>query len=210
MNEWARAWEYALTLAHEQGHALDEHGRHPLQARLSGRRGRYRQELAAVSMIFLVVRRLGLDDRLALVRCCLQQEPDRPCESVPLKAASTGETAFCLGGCVHLADPMLADCYNPRGGDQSPSETKSAADVIWRPTLQCCGAGPRVAPLTKGAARFCHPLDGGHVRLVRPRSRPSVGSATPCTLTFPSWRRCHDYKGGTRRGAEPVADLRGQ
>ena len=76
VNERARAWEYALTLAHELGHALDHHGQHPLQARLTGRRDRHRQELAAVSMTFLVVHRLGLDDRLAAARRYLRREQD--------------------------------------------------------------------------------------------------------------------------------------
>ena len=83
MNERARAWEYALTLIHELGHALDHHGRHPLQAFLTGRHGRYRQELAATSMTHLVVCRLGLDQRLATARRYLRRERAYLHEYVP-------------------------------------------------------------------------------------------------------------------------------
>ena len=58
----ALAWRYALTLAHEVGHALDFNRIHPLQVHLSGRRTRYRSELAAVAHTHLIVAEFHLAD----------------------------------------------------------------------------------------------------------------------------------------------------
>ena len=59
----ARAWRYVTTLAHEVGHALDYHGRHPAQAALPpSHSSRYRAELAAVAFAVVAMRQLGLSD----------------------------------------------------------------------------------------------------------------------------------------------------
>ena len=61
MREQLRGWRYITMLAHEIGHALDHHKQHPAQHMLRSPRGRYREELAAVSFEFAFMRQLGLD-----------------------------------------------------------------------------------------------------------------------------------------------------
>ena len=55
----ARAWNYALTLAHEVGHALDHHKLHPAQHLLKGKHTRYRVELASTSFCIRVAQQCG-------------------------------------------------------------------------------------------------------------------------------------------------------
>ena len=57
----ARHWLYVDVLAHEVGHALDRHGLHPAQHLLHSPRGRYRNELAAVSFEIAVCCQGGLN-----------------------------------------------------------------------------------------------------------------------------------------------------
>lgn len=71
----ARHWLYVDVLAHEIGHALDFHGRHPCQQMLHSPRSRYRVELAAVSYEIAVCRQLGLT-RMKNVRRWLQQSTE--------------------------------------------------------------------------------------------------------------------------------------
>lgn len=57
----ALAWKYALSLAHELGHAFDYHGIHPAQEVLTGpRSSRYRQEVAAVAFAHRFISEMGL------------------------------------------------------------------------------------------------------------------------------------------------------
>ena len=57
---WVSGWRGVCVMAHEIGHALDYHKAHPLQSRLTGRRSRYRDELAASSYREMVCRHWGL------------------------------------------------------------------------------------------------------------------------------------------------------
>ena len=102
MNERYRSWDYALTLAHELGHALDYHGRHPLQRWLTGRQNRYRQELAATSMSFLVVTHLELHLRLACARRFLGLEREYLDSYMPAENAPTWDDLP-----LHDVDPFV-------------------------------------------------------------------------------------------------------
>lgn len=57
---------YFLTLAHEIGHALDLHKRHPAQKLFKSPRSRYRDELAAVSFSITIASQIGEDSPLKI------------------------------------------------------------------------------------------------------------------------------------------------